>query len=183
MNKLKSKKAAGIITAVCEAVVGVLLLIDPVGFTAGIITAFGILLIVLGAFQIIGYFRSSPDDGVKSQGMSKGLLEIFAGLFCALRAKWFILTFPVLTILYGVATLAAGATKVEIMVDQIRLKRKKWIWSGVGSLVTILCAVIILLDPFTSTSVMWIFVAVALIVEAFVDVLSLCLSGKSADED
>lgn len=43
-----------------EALIGVLLVVDPIGFTSGIIIAFGIGLLFAGLICVIGYFRSNP---------------------------------------------------------------------------------------------------------------------------
>lgn len=182
MNSFK-EKAGGLLTAVCEAVIGVLLLINPVGFTTSIITVLGVLLIIVGIVQIINYFRVSPEEGVKGQGMTKGLLEALAGLFCALDPEWFIAVFPVLTILYGVGSLVLGAAKLQATVDLARLKSRKWGWSAFSTLVTLACAAIILFNPFATTAMLWTFLAISLIVEAVLDVLVICLSGRKSGGD
>lgn len=53
----------------------------------------------------------------------------------------------------------------------IRAKKTKWWWGAIDAAVTIVCAVIILCNPFTSTTVIWTFVAISLIVEAVADVI------------
>lgn len=44
-----------------EILVGVLLLIDPIGFTSGIIIMVGIALMLFGCVCVIRYFHTSPD--------------------------------------------------------------------------------------------------------------------------
>ncbi|MGI6026918.1 MAG: HdeD family acid-resistance protein [Candidatus Scatomorpha sp.] len=182
MNSFK-EKAGGLLTAVCEAVIGVLLLINPVGFTTSIITVLGVLLIITGIVQIISYFRVSPEDGAKGQGMTKGLLEVLAGLFCALDPEWFVAVFPVLTILYGLGCLILGAAKLQSTVDMARLRNRRWAWSAVSTLVTLVCAAVILFNPFATTAMLWTFLAVSLIVEAVLDVLAICISGRKPGGD
>ena len=43
---------------------------------------------------------------------------------------------------------------------------------GLSAALTIVCAVIILYNPFSSTAVLWTFIAITLIVEAVVDVIA-----------
>ncbi len=174
-------KLNGIILFLVEALLGILLLVNPIGFTRGIIVTAGVLLTIAGIVHIIAYFRSTPQEGFIGKMLSKGLLEIIGGLFCALNSQWFIATFPILAILYGIGTLVSGIVKVEMTVDLIRLKGKRWELSAVGAALTILCAVIILLNPFGTTIILWRFVAISLIIEAVVDLVSAFLPSREKD--
>ena len=48
--------------SVVEIVIGILLLINPVGFTSGIIVAFGIVMMLMGVGQIIKYFATEAEE-------------------------------------------------------------------------------------------------------------------------
>ncbi|MCD8338039.1 MAG: DUF308 domain-containing protein [Lachnospiraceae bacterium] len=176
--KKRNEKGTGIIQIIGEILIGILLFIRPIGFTTGIITIFGVLLVVAGIAQIISYFRSDPLDGAANGSLSKGLLEMVGGLFCVLDQEWFIVTFPALTILYGIGMLVSGFTKIESATNMARLKAGQWTWGLLSAALTLICAIIILSNPFTSTIVLWRFVAASFIVEAVVDVIAIFLSKK-----
>ena len=89
-----------------------------------------------------------------------------------MNSHWFIAAFPLLTVLYGIGTLVTGIAKVQWMTNRIRLKAKRWFLMGLSAALTIVCAVIILYNPFSSTAVLWTFIAITLIVEAVVDVIA-----------
>lgn len=167
-----SSKVSSIILSVCEAIIGILLLINPVGFTTGIIIFLGIVLLIMGIANIVQYFRTAPEAAAGEQGLTLGCIKTLGGLFCILRSGWFIATFTILTILYGIGTLIAGIAKIQWTVDKIRLKMKKWFWTVIGATLTIVCAVIILCNPFSSTAALWMFIAITLIVEAVVDIVA-----------
>ncbi|MGM9537989.1 MAG: HdeD family acid-resistance protein [Candidatus Onthomonas sp.] len=167
-----SSKIGSIILSLCEAVIGVLLLVNPVGFTTGIIVFLGVVLLILGIASVVQYFRAEPEEAAIKQGLTRGCLEILAGLFCVTESGWFIATFPLLTILYGIGMLVTGITKVQWTVDKIRLKIKKWIWTAISAVLTILCAVVILYNPFSSAAVLWMFIAIILIIEAVIDIIA-----------
>ena len=61
-----------------------------------------------------------------------------------LRSEWFIVTFPVLTILYGITVLVTGFYKVQMTVDTLRMKRVRWGWMAVGAALSLALAAIIL---------------------------------------
>ncbi len=56
-----------IIVCIIEVVVGILLLVDPVGLTTSIIIAAGIALMVDGLLNVIRYFKSDPEEAAVSQ--------------------------------------------------------------------------------------------------------------------
>ncbi|MGN0628087.1 MAG: HdeD family acid-resistance protein [Oscillospiraceae bacterium] len=165
-------KISSIVLSLCEAVIGILLLVNPVGFTSGIIVFLGIVLIILGAAGIVQYFRAEPTVAALTQGLTRGCVEVLAGLFCVIKTDWFIAAFPLLTVLYGVGLFLVGLAKIQWMVDGIRLKKGKWYLAAISAVLTIVCAVIILCNPFSSTTVLWTFTAVMLIVEAVVDIIA-----------
>lgn len=181
MKKWKDK-LMNILMALGEILVGILLLIDPLKFTAGIITGIGILLIALGTITTLGYFKAEPVEAMKGQKLTKGLCALVGGAFCIFQSDWFIVTFPLLTILYGVGILLTGITKVQWAVDMLRLKIKLWYYAAISAAVTLVAATVILLNPFTTTAVLWTFIAVSLIIEAIVDILAIFFSGKRQEQ-
>lgn len=162
-----------------EILVGILLLINPMGFTAGIIITFGVVLAVMGIGQIIGYFGTDAEAAASGGKLTKGVLFSALGIFCTFKSAWFIATFPVITILYGVIIFIAGASKLQRAIDMGRLKQKYWFIALIGAILTILFAALIIFDPFKSTAVLWNFIGVTLIVEAFVDIITFIFARKS----
>lgn len=167
-----SSKVSSILVSICEIIIAVLLLIDPLGFTSGIIIAIGAALFVFGAVNVVNYFKSTPEEAMHERGLTTGIVLIIAGVFCVLKNEWFIVTFPIISLLYGITTLLIGISKLQWAVDMLRLKIKKWYLLAISSALTIILAVIILCNPFTTTVVMWTFVAISLIVESLVDIVA-----------
>lgn len=174
--KLWKKHANSIILCLFEAVVGVLLLVDPVRLTSGVIIVAGTLLAAAGVVSIIRYFRMEPAEAAVSRLLMKGLVEILAGSFCILQSDWFLAAFPVLSMLYGIAVLLTGIGKIQLTVDLLRLHRPMWFLGAISAGVSVLCAIVILCNPFASISVLWIFTGVALIAEAFFDCITMFVS-------
>lgn len=173
--KFLKEHIKGIVLCLFELIVGILLLINPVGFTSWIIKVTGIVLIVIGLIEIIKYCRTNVQQASMEQTLVKGLLFILTGGFCVFKTEWFIITFPVLTIIYGVIILMIGIGKVQLTVDMLRQKNNKWFWPAINAVVSIICAIIILNTPFTSTAVLWIFTGVSLIVEGVLDIVILII--------
>ena len=180
MKSLK-ENLTGIVLCLFELIVGILLLINPVSFTTWIIMIAGIVMMILGLVEVVKYFRSGVKEGSLGQTLAKGLLFLLGGGFCVFKTEWFIVTFPVLTIIYGVIILVTGVGKIQLMVDMLRQKNKKWFWAAINAVVSIVCAIVILKSPFTSTAGLWMFTGVSLIAEGVLDIVTMIV-GKKAPE-
>lgn len=162
-----------LVMCICEIVVGVLLLINPIGFTTGIVIIAGIVFSVMGVLSILGYFRAEPEDAQKGQGLAKGLCGILCGLFCILRSEWFIVTFPIMAMMYGVIILITGIVRIQWAVDLLRMKSSQWYYAAVGALLAVIFSCVILCNPFETTVFLWKFVAISLFIEAVADLVFL----------
>ncbi len=178
---MKTLKHSGnaILMCIIEVVIGILLLINPIGFTAGIIIVAGIALMVSGLLNVIRYFRSSPIEAAAGQLLLQGLIALLAGAFCTFNPEWFIITFPMIAILYGIAVLIGGLGKVQITMDMLRAKNSKWWWGAISAVISIICAFVMINNPFSSTVALWWFTGISLIVEAIFDMITLIMRRKN----
>ncbi len=162
-----------------EIVIGILLLINPIGFTSGIIITFGIAMTIMGIAKIIMYFKTSAEEAAQKGSLATGIIFAVVGLFCTFRSDWFIATFPVITVLYGVLILMAGIVKIQKAVDMVRVRQNYWFVALISAILTLIFALLIIFNPFASTAVLWTFIGISLIVEAVMDVLTFIFSRKS----
>jgi len=181
--KKRKEFIQGLLVCVVELVIGVLLLLNPSGFTSGIIKALGAALAVTGLLKVFQYFKKEPIEAALDHTLTKGLCCLLAGAFCVFGTQWFVSLFPVLSTLYGAVILLLGITKVQLAIDMLRMKHPRWMLAGCNALMSILCAVVILLNPFATVAVMWIFVGIVLIVEAVLDILTMILRERSPYDD
>ena len=177
MKSLK-RNVGGMITCLFEVLVGILLLINPIGFTSGIIIVCGIVLLAAGILCIFHYFRKNALEAAKSQNLFKGLVCILAGGFCILKSSWILATFPMISVLYGIGVLLIGLGKVQWAVDMLRIKDKRWLLAALAAVISIVCGVIILNNPFSTIAALWMFTGIALIVDAFFDLFALLYTKK-----
>ncbi len=180
MKSLK-ESLSGYFLCLVEIIVGVLLLINPLGFTSTIVVGVGCALIILGIVCIINYFRTEVNEASAKQLLLKGLISLLAGGFCTIRSRWIVATFTILTIIYGMVILVSGLSKIQKMVDMLRLKNNKWFIPAIGALISIICGVVILMRPFATTAILWIFTGITLIVEAVIDFVTIVVNNKKKD--
>jgi len=177
MEKLK-ENFGSILMFLGEIIVGILLLINPLGFTKTIIIGAGIFLTVMGILKIIKYFKTSVLETIKEHPLSSGLILTTLGLFCVFWSDWFIATFPVLTVIYGVIILLTGLKKIEWTANAFRLKNKYWYINGINALITIIFAIVVINNPFSTITFLWQFTGVILIIESIFDIVSIVFEIK-----
>lgn len=176
MNGFKENRN-GIVISLFEIFVGILLLVNPVGFTSGVVIGTGILLCVYGLISVFKYFGTPIEEAILRQDLSKGLLAILGGLFCIFKSEWFAIAFPVLTILYGIFMIVSGIGKAQWAMDLLRLRRKCGM-PAISAILSIVFGFIILQSPFETTEILWMFTGITMIIEAVLDVVSLVYVGK-----
>ncbi len=181
MTKLKNN-LGGFIVALCEIACGVLLLISPIGFTSAIIIGVGAVILAAGVISVINYFRADPYDAAKKQSLAKGLVGIAAGLFCIFNFNLIIVTFPILSILYGAVMLVVGIVKLQWTVDLIRLKQERWWLCGISAVVTIVFAIIVMCNPFGAAAAVLSFAGISLICGAVLDIIAAIIGGSRSPE-
>ncbi len=162
----------------CEIVAGVLMLIDPTGLTRRIFWIGGWLLIVLGAASIVGYFRASPPEASRGQGLVRGLCALAVGLCCVFRLDWLLGLFASLAAAYAVVVLFLALVRFQWTVDALRLKQRCWYLHGIWALLGLGFAYGVLWSGRLAGSSVWIALGVLLIAGAVVDLVLLCLRRK-----
>jgi len=167
-----------ILSCLAEIIIGILLFINPVGFTTGIIMTLGIVLAAMGVSSVVGYFRAELEEAAQSSGLMKGLLLAGGAFVCLFKTEWLIAAFPLITVFYGVMILITGISKLQWAIDLLRLKQKYWYVALIGALLSVIFAAVILMEPFASTGVLWAFIAISLIAEAIMDILTFILGRK-----
>lgn len=176
--KTRNHTFSTILTAFFELLVGVLLLVDPVNFTSGILIAAGVVLGLLGIKTLVVYFFQKPEEAAASHGLLNGLVCLLLGLFLVFKSYWILATFPVLTVIYGVGVLITGLAKLQTAVDMLRLKKGRWYLAMIGAALSLCCAAVVLMNPFGTTAALWMFTGISLIVEAVLDLIT-AIFGKS----
>ena len=169
------KNLLNLILCLGELVIGVLLLINPEGFTQAIVMAVGIVVAVLGVLNIINYFRADPREAAEDHRLAYGLGQLVLGVFFLVQSGWMIEQIKTLTRLYGVAVLVLALFRVQQFVDAYRLKLPRGgLISGVTALFTLAYAGMVLFMPETT----WIFIGIMLLLEAVMDILILILERR-----
>lgn len=61
----------------------------------------------------------------------------------------------------------------------VRLKNGQWRWAAINAAITLICAIVILFNPFASTEVLWLFIGAALVGVGIFDLAVAILRRKA----
>ena len=170
-----------ILVYLIEIIVGILLIANPVSFTAFIIKGLGLLLLVLGVFHVIRYFRKEAAVAAASPYLFHGLLYAMVGLFLLLGTGWFMTAFPVMAVIFGIAQIVLGLHKAQVAVDALRLGFSFWLFPCVGAILSVICGMVIVMNPAMTVISIWIFTGLSLMIIGVFDLVSLFFTKKPAE--
>ena len=176
----KNKRINALVLCLGELLIGILLLVKPVGFTSGIIIAIGVALMLRGVMDIVSYFKAGAAEAAKQRGLAKGVVSLLLGFVCSFMTNWLMTAFPFVGMIYGIMLVLLGVEKVQTAVDQKRLGISKWYMAAISAVISVVCGAIIMFNPFTTTVYMWMFTGISLIVEAIADIISFAMNQKNA---
>ncbi len=180
--RARLRKSGSVVMALGEVLVGILLMVNPLGFTMGIIIGVGALLLIMGGVFVVAYFKAEPGQAAVEQNLTKGLCALLAGVFCIFRSGWFLTALEMLVVFYGIVILLTGIAKVQWAVDAFRMRRDKWQFRACGAAITLIVAAVVLMNPFKTTAILWTFTGISLIIEAVLDLLTLVFVGKKSEQ-
>ena len=159
--------------------IGVLLMVNPTGFTTFIIKGAGVLLFALGIYDLIKYFRAEPLEGAKGSCFFSGLTQMAIGCFCFFRTDWFLSVFPVLAVIYGLFQILLGFRKLQHVVDVLRMKLPGSGPLAISAAVTLLFGFWITANPDVGFIGIWAFTGFSMILEGVLDLVVLFLQNRT----
>ena len=146
-KKLKTIKFEIIIVSIALFVLGLLLVIFPTASQEIICKGIGVALCVWGVLRLINYFRIAGSEILGSYGLVQGVTLLAFGMFFVI--------------------------KLQYAVDFYHLESDKWWIELIGAVVMVVIGIIALLNPFSTSSALIVFIGIALMIEGLWDFISL----------
>lgn len=174
--KFLKENSVNLLISLGELILGILLLVGPESFAVGITIAFGAVCLICGIVQIIFYWIKPLDQAISQLYLMKGLISVSTGLFCIIFSDWFGHSFKILLLIYGVILLICGFYKVQWCFDLLRQKQTRWFLGAIIAATTILFALLIIANRFSSMKSSWTFSGIFLIIQAVMDLVALLLA-------
>jgi len=188
-EKIKNKLGTVGIT-VFELIVGIFLFLDPEKLIKFVLAAFGIYLIALGIIRLFRYNRSKNKEAVvvgskedkADKSSTPGILHIIFGVICCFGYPIIKGIFSALAFIIGIVLILAGIVKyIQYNDDKKRGSASSLLLTT--SVLSLVCGVLCIINPFGTTNMLFRFAAVAMIAFSCMDLAAMFGFGKKEEKE
>lgn len=162
-----------------EIVVGVMLLVNPEAFTTSVIIIFGALLVIFGAIYLVKYLLARRKQEQSTLMLVMSLVAVSLGVFAIICAQFIFTLFVFIAVMYAIIMLISGLFKIQNYVHAKKEELPSSPITVISAVISVILGVIVVLNPFGTTHVLWVFVGIMILVEALIDIVSLILAART----
>ncbi len=167
-----------LLIVICEIIIGILLLVNPVGLSKTIIISVGIGLTGIGIYKSCRYLFSIPVKGKRSYALSIGVLLISAGILCIALNTSIENMLSGINMLFGSIMFVGCSIKLEMTVEMLRLKYGNVILMAIGTVFTLVFSILMILDVYSLTNMPMLLAGVSFLSEAVMDIAIIAFRSK-----
>lgn len=175
---LKNWKVQEIGGAVALLICGLVLLLMPELTLVTIANVIGILVIMIGAFFLIGYFLRK-ELAAGNNDLIKGLVIVCIGIFICVKSE---LVVSVLPVVLGIGVVLSGILKLQHAFDLKRMRFDTWVRIGLTAAVNIFIGLIVILNPFSTVAWLMRLVGIGFLFSGVTDLITTIYVSKKASE-
>ena len=175
---LKNWKVQEIGGAVALLICGLVLLLMPELTLVTIANVIGILVIMIGAFFLIGYFLRK-ELAAGNNDLIKGLVIVCIGIFICVKSE---LVVSVLPVVLGIGVVLSGILKLQHAFDLKRMGFDTWVRIGLTAVVNIFIGLIVILNPFSTVAWLMRLVGIGFLFSVVTDLITTIYVSKKASE-
>lgn len=155
-----------VIYIVFALLAGLCLLLFPQITTSIVFWGLAIIMMLMGAIQLISYFRSSVQQAIAGDSMASGLLLIVLGLVVGFAQETIASLLPVI---FGVVLFIGGILKTQGAFDLRRMGDRRWFITLIGALISLIFGLIVLFNPFGTLMTLMRVMGAFLVIESIQD--------------
>ena len=175
---LKSCQVLEIGGAVALRICGLVLLLMPELTLVTIANVIGILVIMIGAFFLIGYFLRK-ELAAGNNDLIKGLVIVCIGIFICVKSE---LVVSILPVVLGIGVVLSGILKLQHAFDLKRMGFDTWVRIGLTAAVNIFIGLIVILNPFSTVAWLMRLVGIGFLFSGVTDLITTIYVSKKASE-
>lgn len=165
---LKKVFNISIISSVLLFLFGLVLAVNAEGFIKSITVAIGVVLLLIGVFPVIDYFRYRKDGLGASVGLISGIFSIVCGLMLLINEDLLTILIPVFI---GVWMIINGINKIQVSFEIKDLGEKSWIITFIYSILIIVLGGYFIVNPISGATTVTSFIGIILCIYAVLDII------------
>ena len=151
---------------------GILLITNAETFIKSISTIIGIVLLLIGVFPVVDYFRSRKEGLLAGVGLISGIFSIVCGLMFLLNENMLMILIPVFI---GVWMIINGINKIQLAFQIKDEEEKSWIVTFIFSIIIIVCGGYFIINPISGAQIVTGTLGVIICIYAVLDIIDCIL--------
>lgn len=165
---LKKVFNISIISSVLLFLFGLILAVNAEGFIKSITVAIGVVLLLIGVFPVIDYFRYRKEGLGASVGLISGIFSIVCGLMLLINEDLLMILIPVFI---GVWMIINGINKIQVSFEIKDLGEKSWIITFIYSILIMVLGGYFIVNPISGATTVTSFIGIILCIYAVLDII------------
>ena len=157
-----------IISSLLLFLFGLVLAVNAEGFIKSITVAIGVVLLLIGVFPVIDYFRYRKEGLGASVGLISGIFSIVCGLMLLINEDLLMILIPVFI---GVWMIINGINKIQVSFEIKDLGEKSWIITFIYSILIIVLGGYFIVNPISGATTVTSFIGIILCIYAVLDII------------
>ena len=174
MSTLK-KNISILLMMLLEVAIGIFLLINPEGLTTVVVICFGVFLMIAGLIGLIRYLKQRKKRENSVFSLIWAIILMALGIFAISGHSLIISLFAFIAIFYGVILLISGIFKVITYISARKALELVSAFSIISAIFSVILGGVILVNPFETTHILFVFSGIAILVSAAFDLMALIL--------
>ena len=165
---LKKVFNISIISSLLLFLFGLVLAVNAEGFIKSITVAIGVVLLLIGVFPVIDYFRYRKDGLGASIGLISGIFSIVCGLMLLINEDLLMILIPVFI---GVWMIINGINKIQVSFEIKDLGEKSWVITFIYSILIMVLGGYFIVNPISGATTVTSFIGIILCIYAVLDII------------
>lgn len=165
---LKKVFNISMISSVLLFLFGLILAVNAEGFIKSITVAIGVILLLIGVFPVIDYFRYRKDGLGASIGLISGIFSIVCGLMLLINKDLLMILIPVFI---GVWMIINGINKIQVSFEIKDLGEKSWVITFIYSILIMVLGGYFIVNPISGATTVTSFIGIILCIYAVLDII------------
>ena len=165
---LKKVFNISIISSLLLFLFGLVLAVNAEGFIKSITVVIGVVLLLIGVFPVIDYFRYRKEGLGASVGLISGIFSIVCGLMLLINEDLLMILIPVFI---GVWMIINGINKIQVSFEIKDLGEKSGIITFIYSILIIVLGGYFIVNPISGATTVTSFIGIILCIYAVLDII------------
>ena len=157
-----------LISSVLFLIFGVLLIIQTENVIKTISIIIGGLLLIIGIFPIINYFKNRNQNVFSSAGLLYGIFSVVAGIIIIVNKNLLATIIPVLT---GVWMIINSVNKIQLSMELRDRKVSSWIVSFVFAILILVGGALLIINPINGAVLLSMTIGIIIVVYSILDIV------------